>query len=367
MKGNLMMTKIENRKWKIKEGFTLAEILITLGILGIVAGITIPGMVKDYRKKVYETANMVFEHRLAEAMRQMNINDELTGYKTTQDFVTALQKYMKIIRRCDFPVAHECFADKIGVEGDMINTSILQISDSFVETASQKWNTDIVGIILQNGHSALLAYNPKCTSSGITAKAQEMLDGTCLAKVWDTNGKKHPNQYGKDIDGDLAGKAFVVKMPSGLKITATDINFGAINTCATSSPYYRKNNESCKTDYWAGAMQACANLGMRAPNTGIANNVWGFFEYPKGTRDRWGGTALSTSNQITSGEARQLWEYCKTNSCFSVYWTSQVDGTNASCSIPMHIGLGQIGDSGGCLGANRNNSTSGAKLRCVMD
>ncbi len=37
--------------------FTLAEVLITLGIIGVVASLTIPGMVKDYQNKVFETSH----------------------------------------------------------------------------------------------------------------------------------------------------------------------------------------------------------------------------------------------------------------------------------------------------------------------
>lgn len=33
---------------KLKSGFTLAEVLITLGVIGIVAALTIPQLVKNY-------------------------------------------------------------------------------------------------------------------------------------------------------------------------------------------------------------------------------------------------------------------------------------------------------------------------------
>lgn len=38
-----------------KKGFTLAEILITLGIIGIVAAMTLPSLISNYRKRVAET------------------------------------------------------------------------------------------------------------------------------------------------------------------------------------------------------------------------------------------------------------------------------------------------------------------------
>ena len=39
-----------------KAAFTLAEVLITLGIIGIVAAMTLPQLIKNYQAKVYETA-----------------------------------------------------------------------------------------------------------------------------------------------------------------------------------------------------------------------------------------------------------------------------------------------------------------------
>lgn len=33
-----------------KDGFTLAEVLITLGIIGIVAAMTLPGLINKYEK-----------------------------------------------------------------------------------------------------------------------------------------------------------------------------------------------------------------------------------------------------------------------------------------------------------------------------
>lgn len=36
--------------YKDKQGFTLAEVLITLGIVGVVAALTIPTIVQNYKK-----------------------------------------------------------------------------------------------------------------------------------------------------------------------------------------------------------------------------------------------------------------------------------------------------------------------------
>lgn len=39
-----------------EKAFTMAEVLITLGIIGIIAALTIPQLIKNYQAKVYETA-----------------------------------------------------------------------------------------------------------------------------------------------------------------------------------------------------------------------------------------------------------------------------------------------------------------------
>ena len=35
-----------------KKGFTLSEVLITLGVIGIVAVLTIPGVMKNYQNRL---------------------------------------------------------------------------------------------------------------------------------------------------------------------------------------------------------------------------------------------------------------------------------------------------------------------------
>ena len=39
----------------MKKGFTLAEVLITLGIIGVVAALTMPSLIANYKKQVYVT------------------------------------------------------------------------------------------------------------------------------------------------------------------------------------------------------------------------------------------------------------------------------------------------------------------------
>ena len=38
-----------------KLGFTLAEVLVTLGVIGVIAAMTIPGLMSNYRKRQLQT------------------------------------------------------------------------------------------------------------------------------------------------------------------------------------------------------------------------------------------------------------------------------------------------------------------------
>lgn len=69
------------------KGFTLAEVLITLGIIGVVAAMTIPTLIANYKEKVYITGakNYIIRHLMqlintVQKMEQLGII-HLFGYQ----------------------------------------------------------------------------------------------------------------------------------------------------------------------------------------------------------------------------------------------------------------------------------------------
>ena len=62
----------------MKNGFTMAEVLVTLGIIGIVASMTMPGLIKKHKrvesetrlKKAYSTISQAFLTAQASMERQ---------------------------------------------------------------------------------------------------------------------------------------------------------------------------------------------------------------------------------------------------------------------------------------------------------
>src|SRR5574344_1287216 len=83
-----------------KKGFTLAEVLITLGVIGVVAAITIPTLMNNTNDKELDTAKTTMNAKILEGLNQMRVNDAHTGYNTSEEFANALKKYMKVTQVC---------------------------------------------------------------------------------------------------------------------------------------------------------------------------------------------------------------------------------------------------------------------------
>ena len=97
-------------KSKLLSGFTMAEVLITLGVIGIVAAMTIPQMMQGYRKKVVET-------ELQKAVSMLNQAVMLSSvYNNTPDqwgIENGAQDTFKLYIKPYIDVATECENKKI--------------------------------------------------------------------------------------------------------------------------------------------------------------------------------------------------------------------------------------------------------------
>ncbi len=82
-----------SRLTSYSKGFTLAEVLITLGIIGIVAALTIPTLISNYRKKVVESRLVNFYSVMNQAIKLSEVDNGSImtweklekGYETDED------------------------------------------------------------------------------------------------------------------------------------------------------------------------------------------------------------------------------------------------------------------------------------------
>lgn len=94
----------------MKKGFTLAEVLITLGIIGIVAALTIPNLIGNYEKyitvvklkRAYSIISQVVERAIADYGDIKNWDKQYNGEKTDPEnyFNKYWKPYVKITKSC---------------------------------------------------------------------------------------------------------------------------------------------------------------------------------------------------------------------------------------------------------------------------
>ena len=249
------------------KGFTLAEVLITLGIIGVVAAITIPTLVANYQNRAWNTSATVFETKLEEALKTMNTQQTLAGYNNTEDFVNELSNHFKINKICKNNELLTCFSDKVywGADAEEVDISTVKTAKDF---GLDKWNTNIVGVQFANGVTGLIAYNPDCTQNPFS----NQIKGTsCLAMLYDTDGFKNPNTSNKDVRSiNVAnlGKNSSYAEVNGVLFASAPFNPKALSL--TECEQAKKdgapiNNCYYDNDYWAGAVKKCHDEGKRLP------------------------------------------------------------------------------------------------------
>ncbi len=269
-----------------KIAFTLAEVLITLAVIGVVAAITIPSLVKNYNEKAWGTAQDVFTKRLEVATRQMNTEEKLAGYSNTMDFVNELKKYIKITRVCDNSNITKCFnKEVIWNEGeDPIDMSTIRNAASL---GQDDWDTDTVAVQFANGVNAIIAYNPNTEQQPFNN--QFSATSASMAILYDVSGNKNPNTNGKDIAGinvsELAGTTGCMINPDlvgGMcisQILAHGTGYSPMTKAQCEAQKGDLGISECywNDDYWAGAVKACggtSNMPSQDQLTQLANYIY---------------------------------------------------------------------------------------------
>ena len=256
-------THVDNSNNKRRFAFTLAEVLITLGIIGVVAALTVPTLMQNVTNRQFETGNKVFTNKLKESLKVMNTQQILKGYTTTEAFMDEFKKHYKIANVCvDNPT--QCFPKTVTWNDKEVDLSNIKDAKDMVQYGPEEedWGTKVVGVQFANGVSGLLAYNPKCKADPFNMQAEVL---NCLAIVYDLNANATPNEYGKDLmtTGNVKNLSSTAIDINGVKVTKiiTSDLIAPINCTNTSSPDYifcpTEDPTQHETDYWAGAAKAC--------------------------------------------------------------------------------------------------------------
>lgn len=178
---------------KQKQGFTLAEVLITLGVIGIVAALTIPTLINSYQKQTYVTQLKKAYLQFTEALKLLTKDyDCPNNIKCTGIFGTGtsnqaagdeIVKYFKIVKNCRTD-ENGCFSNNVSADYNGISPR----TDAYD-------STDVYRFITADGTSFYIDNMQNDCMTQINDNLSQ-----CGEIFVDVNGpSKGPNNIGRDI------------------------------------------------------------------------------------------------------------------------------------------------------------------------
>ncbi|MDD3013946.1 MAG: type II secretion system protein [Candidatus Gastranaerophilales bacterium] len=194
-----------------KEGFTLAEVLITLMIIGVIASLTIPALVNDIQNMQYKVAYKKSYAVAIQALMKANMDYQLASSSAWSDVsndsnFSAFKNQFSVVKDCNNSNNADCWTYNAAqlIYGGCPNSD----APAFIDNSGMSWSRSGLG----------------------GDKGNELFV--------DTNGLKGPNVYGKDRfyfmirpkDGIYPGiPSYVVLYP----------DYSAVDShCPTGSCYY---------------------------------------------------------------------------------------------------------------------------------
>lgn len=168
----------------IKKAFTLAEVLVTLGVIGVIAAMTLPNLIADKKeketaarlKKVYSTLSQAH----ISLSNKYGTPDEW-GINSDTEIYNKFKEELTVVKECSND--NNCYKNKYKY---------------LSKDAAQQYSFNHP-IILNDGTA--IAFYPlsyDCSNSRGTTK---QLENACAEVFIDINGSQKPNIFGEDAFG----------------------------------------------------------------------------------------------------------------------------------------------------------------------
>ena len=346
-----------------KSAFTLAEVLITLGIIGVVAAITLPVLLSNVDQKVKAERVTNIKQKLSKVTDKMAVQSGLIGYDSTDAFVKEMQRHMKIAKVCDNAHLADCWPSKevtlddAGKSWEISKTKTAKTL-KVAKADGDNWS-DTVGIVTGDGTAMILSYNKGCTfdidKEGLKSgdsKGSNSNSLNCIAGVFDWNGGKKPNKLAK-LEGNSNGDVLLLGKASGL---GSECSIEAGGKCFTApftpSPLTKAECEAEKgklgikecnynVDRWAGAVKQCGGVSKMPTMDDLAklatelykgNPTVGAYQIVDAELDTSKASSLGfgSSFYVWSGEENGIYAYFH---CFDPSITGWGYGTRATSDV----------------------------------
>ena len=183
---------------KTPNAFTMAEVLITLGIIGIVAALTLPSLIQNHQKKVLATQLKRTYSVLSQAIERSRAdNGDPSGwgmeqYYNSESSTANAKKIVKIFAsQYLVPYLNKVEVHEWATLEDIGYKSLTDYSQTDGES------TKIQGLILVLNDGSVLRMNMAGYDYGTEDEPDVKLTNVYI--LADINGKRGPNQTGKDM------------------------------------------------------------------------------------------------------------------------------------------------------------------------
>ena len=274
-------------KSSTKKGFSVVEVLITIGIIGTIAALVIPTLIGATSEKTKARKIENIEYKLQQGTSLMKTQGQINGFNNTSEFVHELSKFIKIQTICEGDNLEPCWPG-VNISGVTINGRTERIIINKAEDASWfRLNTNDytqpVGFIMGDGTPVILSYNRNCEIDSNDARSNGL---ACVSGIYDINGGSQPNRYGdststkelSDIVPINAIKGIAGVPTCALDISGTCITSKAFTTTPLSSSEClsvkdKLGIQNCRMDdkdYWGGAVKQCGGVSKMLSSEQLA-------------------------------------------------------------------------------------------------
>lgn len=181
---NLFIKGLQTFKMKKSLAFTLAEVLITLGVIGVVAALTIPILQNSYEEQEYNSGIYKIYSSLSNALKLilMNNNGTIDVNSSHNNLRSEFANVMNFI--------------KVGTENQIfLDKSNTVIQYQYYKSPACKWPAyggATSAATLSDGSYIGFYSNADCNWGGAGSNV-------CSLIVTDINGARGPNTHGKDL------------------------------------------------------------------------------------------------------------------------------------------------------------------------
>lgn len=199
-------------------GFTLAEVLVTLGIIGVVSAMTVPTLVQNYQRKSYVTQLHKVYNELGQAAERYKTDNNYVSLKESrivgnkEELNKFVKTYFKIVKDCGGSYS-SCFADSY----EWIDSSQDKISTDTHEC----WSTVVLAsgaaLCVDSGKFEANQADKDMNGDGQIDENDKIYNGgvqgdAAITIEIDINGLQGPNIVGRDLfavnilsDGTVVG------------------------------------------------------------------------------------------------------------------------------------------------------------------